>query len=281
MKLLLPLLLATTFCFGQHQERKVLLYNIGFGGITSGVGAVLNKPKGANWKPYFVKGLWQGSIGGALHYGGKKTLYLVNREEELLYAWPAKLLHSAGSSIIENAALNEPFLANWHIDLSPVRFDFSTNGKKPFRARALPYTLVSYIQGISGGRFDLSTTLKTGNLAYRSKYWIPSWSDGVSYGRAFGYIDREGKYGIIAHELVHQLQFSEHQVLNTWLKPLEPKVEGKKIKSFFDKYIYLDLPYFGAIYSLEGDPLKMGNPYRNFYEFEATRFATNRYVPVR
>lgn len=279
MKLLLPFLLMTTLCFGQHQERKVLLYNIGFGALTSGIGAAINKPKGKNWKPYFVRGLWQGSIGGALHYTGKKTLYLVNREEALGYAWPAKLLHHAGSSIIENAALNEPFLNNWNLDFGPLRFDFSLKGEKPFRARLLPYTAVSYIQGISHGRFDLSTTLLTGNLAYRSKYWLPKGVWGQSYGRAFGYLDNEGKYSTIAHELVHQFQYSEHQVFNTWLKPLESKLAGRKIKTLFDKYMYLDIPYFGAIYILEGNPFK-GNPYRNFYEFEAERFSTNTYVPV-
>src|SRR5690242_8452353 len=102
--------------YGQNQQQRVLLYNVGFGGFTSAIGAIINKPKKANWKPYFVKGLWQGSIGGVISFAGKNTTYLINKDKQLLYAWPSKFLHSAGSSIIENAALNKPFLQNWNID---------------------------------------------------------------------------------------------------------------------------------------------------------------------
>lgn len=71
----------TSTCFSQKQERIILMYNVGFGGITSGIGAVINKPKGANWKKHFLKGFWQGSIGGFINYGSKKTLYLNNSNQ--------------------------------------------------------------------------------------------------------------------------------------------------------------------------------------------------------
>jgi hypothetical protein len=279
MRFVLILLLVANVSFGQPQEHKVLFYNIGFGGLTSGIGAVINKPKGSKWTHYFIKGLWQGSIGGALHYSAKKTIYLVNKNENLVYAWPAKLLHHAGSSIIENAALNEPFLQNWNIDFGPARFDFALKGEKKFRVRFLPWSIPSYLMGISNGRFDVRTTLLTGNLAYRSKYYLPKGSNGISYGRAIGYIADEDKHFYIAHELVHQFQFDEYQVFNSWLKPLEPKVSNWKVKALFDKYIYLDIPYFLAFYGLEGIRYD-SSYYRNFYEFEAERFATNKYVPI-
>ena len=61
--------------FAQHQEQTVFFYNVAFGGITSGIGAIINKPKEVNWKKAFLKGFWQGDIGGLLNYTGKKTLY--------------------------------------------------------------------------------------------------------------------------------------------------------------------------------------------------------------
>jgi hypothetical protein len=279
MKLLFPLLLVCSLSFAQHQERKVFFYNVGFGGLSSGLGAVINKPKEINWKKAFVKGVWQGSIGGTLNYSGKKMLYVISREEDLIYAWPAKFLHHAGTSIIENAALNEPFLQNWNLNLGPVRVDFSLNGAKPFRARLLPYSIYSVIAGGRVGRFDVSTTLLTCNIAYKNKYWLPEGNLGLSYGRGFAYVANEGKYHTISHELVHQFQFNEYQVFNTYLKPLANKVPRTKVKSIFTKYIYFDANYLAPFYMLEGRH-KQQSYYRNFYEFEAQRFSTNKHVHI-
>jgi hypothetical protein len=267
----------------QRQERTMLLYNIGFGGFSSGVGAVLNKPKGKDWKKYFLKGFWQGSIGGLLNYSGKKTLYLVNQKQQPAYAWPAKILHAAGNSIMENAALNEPFLQNWQIEIDPVRFDFSLRGKKPFRARFLPVTIYSVAAAARDSRLDLPTTLLTGNIAFKAKGdWIRvrrGYFTGMSFGRAFAYVNSAEKYEIIAHELVHQMQYREYQIANTWLIPYTHLLHSKKLEHIFHKYIYADVPYFLGFYVLEGfhDPFHY---YRNFYELEAERFATNQYVPV-
>lgn len=280
MKLIFPLLLMYSLTYGQNQEQKVLIYNIGFGSLTSGIGAIINKPKQGNWKACFLKGIWQGGIGGVLHYTSKKTLCLVNKEENLIYAWPAKLLHHAGSSIIENAALNEPFLQNWNLDFGPIRFDFSISGSKPFRMRLLPYSIYSTIAGSRNGQFDFSTTLLTGNMSFRSNHWWQLDALGLSYGRAYGYVDDEEKYHTISHELVHQFQFNEYQVFNSWLNSLGQKVKSEKVQAVFKKYIYMDLPYFVPFYKLEGEH-EINNFYKNFYEFEAQRFSTNRYVPIK
>ena len=42
--------------FAQHQERTLFAYNIGFGGITFSIGAIINKPKEVNWKRAFTRG---------------------------------------------------------------------------------------------------------------------------------------------------------------------------------------------------------------------------------
>lgn len=62
------------FLLFAQQERTVFLYNLGFGGITAGIGAVINKPKDVNWKNAILKGFWQGSVGGVLNYAGRKQL---------------------------------------------------------------------------------------------------------------------------------------------------------------------------------------------------------------
>jgi hypothetical protein len=68
------------------------------------VGAVINKQKTQNWKHAFLKGAWQGGIGGVLIFSSKEALHLINSKQNYTYAWPAKILHSAGTSITENAA---------------------------------------------------------------------------------------------------------------------------------------------------------------------------------
>jgi hypothetical protein len=278
IKFLFSFILISNFSFAQ-QERKVFLYNLGFGGLTSGIGAIINKPKTSDWKKYFIKGLWQGSIGGVLNYSGKKTIYLINKNESLVYGWPAKLLHHAGTSIIENASLNEPFLQNWNLDFGPVRFDFSFGNEKKLRVRFLPSSIYSIIDGFNEGRFSLSTTLLTGNLSFKRATYFPDGSFGYSTGRGITYIDYYYKYHSIAHELIHQFQFNEYQVFNAWFKPLIPKLKSENIKRAFEKYIYFDLPYFLPAYALEGQSYGP-KYYRNFFEFEAERFATNSHVQI-
>jgi hypothetical protein len=284
--LFVVLILSSSSCFAQTQERQVLIYNIGFGGITSGIGALINKPKDVNWKKTFVKAFWQGSIGGFLNYSSKKTLYLNNLKQTTNFFWPAKILHSAGTSIIENAALNSPFLENWNIDYGPIRFDFSINHKKTFKVRFLPTSVYAIIAVSKYGKFDFKNTLETGNIVFSNKDIIRfangSTEYGLSFGRAIVFVDNFpngiNKYKLLTHEIIHQFQYSEYQIINTWLKPIGNEVKSKVIRNIFENYIYTDIPYHFLTYYLAGYN-KYPHYFRNFYEFEAERFSTNKYVP--
>ena len=267
---------------GQHQQRELFLYNVSCGAIVGGVGAVINKPKGENWKKALVRGLWQGSAGGTLNFCGKKMLYYVNRDYTLAYAWPAKIVHDAGTSIVEGAAANKPFLRDWHTDVGPVRLDFSMNAQQKATVRFLPASLYSIIAGFAHGRLDVSKSVSSGNLCFVNNDSYLSavaggYKIGMSYGRALVYINDVERYQTISHELVHQFQFDEYQSLNSWLIPLNKKVKSESVKSLFSKYVYFDMPYMVIGYVIEkkyaGD-----NFYKNFYEFEAESFSTNQYV---
>jgi hypothetical protein len=280
-KLLFFLLLTWNISYSQHQEREVLLYNIGLGGFASGVGAIINTPKGGNWKQNFVTSFWQGTIGGILHYTGKKTLYLINEKQQLLYAWPARFQHAAGSSIIQNAAMNKPFLRNWNMVVGPVRFDYSTTGVNRFRLRLLPTTIYAIAAGCYSGDLNMNTSLLVGDLAFKSYYSIlPHYAGGLSYGRGFSYIENYDKYHTIAHELVHEFQYEDYQFLNSYSFQRVEGLKNKKVYSLFRNYIYFDVPYFLPFYFLGGKDTHTSSDqvYGNFYEFEAERFATNNYV---
>lgn len=58
------LLTVSGFTQVKNQEATILFYNVAFGAITSGVGSCINKPKGTKMHKAFIRGFWQGSIGG-------------------------------------------------------------------------------------------------------------------------------------------------------------------------------------------------------------------------
>lgn len=281
--LILCLLIFPLPGFSQNQELKVLTHNVVFGTLTSGIGAVINKKPNENWKKCFVRGCWQGSIGGFLNYSAKKTIHLIDANNNLAYGIPARLIHSAGNSIIQNAASNEPFLKTWNIEYGFLRFDFAVHSPKSFKARLLPGAAGSTVMAFSHGRFDLGTTLLTGVVCFKSTELINDvvgTHDGVNYGRAFVYYRNSPKYlHIISHEIIHEYQVREFLVLNSYFKPGVAKWKDNFVKKVFTKYIYPDVPYFGLFYALE--ETEQDHIFRNYYEFEAERFATNRHVNVK
>ena len=268
---------------GQHQEREIFVYNISFAMVTSGIGAIINKPKNTNWKHAFVNGAWQGSVGGLLNYTAKKSLYFINKKQNDAYSFPAKILHAAGSSIIENAALYNKFLHNWTIDYGPVRLDYSV-GKK-LRARFLPQSIYAIYYASKYGKLNAAKSLISGVFVFEtSNIFGQANSNGVSYGRAIGLDFNDPRFSnhkqLFAHELIHTFQYRDYQVLNTWLKPLEKKVKSKTLKTIFSKFIYFDVPWFWPFYELQGR-YSSERYFKNFYEFEAQRFSTNNIVHFR
>jgi hypothetical protein len=280
MKLFFLILIFPVLLHAQHQERQILFYNLGFGGITSGIGAVINKKDTENWKKAFLKGFWQGSIGGMFNYSSKKTIGLISRNKNFAYALPARLLSSAGNSIIQNAAANEPFLQNWNFEFGILRFDYFGKAEHKFRVRVLPVAVIASAAAISKGKFDVRTTLLTGVMSFISKDSIRTERgkyDGVNYGRAFVYYDSLQKYHVVSHEITHDYQYREYLVFNSLLRPTVSKIKNQRVKKFFTKYVYPDIPYFGLAYMLEG----MGSGakfFSNYFEFEAERIASGKYV---
>ena len=269
-------------CFAQHQEREVFLYNVSFGVVSSGIGAIINKPKGTNWRHAFLRGAWQGSIGGLVNYSSKKTLYLVNKKQDVFYASPALLLHAAGSSIIENAALYHPFLRNWNLDYGPVRLDWSPH--RTLKVRFLPEIIYAGIHGGIYGHLNAKESLLSGVAVFENKQYTLPFQTGLCLGRSVLVTNNKfldaNKYGTLAHEFVHAFQYRDYQVFNTWLKPLEKKIKSKPLNRVFSRYIYFDMPYLVPFYELQGR-YPYNRYFKNYFEFEAQRFSTNKLVPYR
>jgi hypothetical protein len=270
----------------QHQDLNLGIYNTLFGGITGGIGSIINKEGSttqANWRKRFLRGFWQGSVGGLLCYSGKKTASAIRAKQNIGFAIPSKLLHSAGGSIIDNAALGRPFLKHWNMDFGLIRLDAEFGQRTYLKARFLPVGFYAAARASENSRFDLSTSLLTGQIVFRhnegSILDTNGTIHGYSYGRAFTYLDDSKKYKTIAHEVVHMYQFKEYQVFNASIQKFSNRASAS-IQEVFKNWVYFDSPYQSAFYLLEG---YHDHPhyFRNFYEFEAERFASNKFVATK
>jgi len=115
--------------------------------------------------------------------------------------------------------------------------DFSFNGKRKFRARFLPLSIYSVLDATKDSRLDWKSSLLSGNMVFAFTMDCYLSSNGITYlgastGRGVIYAARLSDslvFSTLAHELVHQFQFREYQVLNAWLKPFEQKVKSKTL----------------------------------------------------
>jgi|GEM_PF-1700256 len=264
------------------QESELLAYNIGFGVLSTTIGALINKPKGKNTWDCIKNSIWQGAVGGTLQYTGKKLTYEVNRNQNYAWGWPSKLVHSAGASICQNAAMGNSFGQYWVIDYAALRCNFTV---KKGRVNVQPQFNLLFVfdlaAGLSIGHIDWEKSLQTGAFTFYSNTdYLGSLEGKPALGKAYTRSIIYAKYSYenihktVAHELVHTYQSNEYRVMNTYFDPLKAKIKNKTINDIF-KYVYVELPYFAGFYGLN---YNRDCHYRNFYEFEAEYFSTNSYV---
>jgi hypothetical protein len=259
-----------------HQKDQILLYNLGLGGLVGGVGAVINREEDQTWYLSFVRGFAQGSVGGFISYQGKMITHKIGRHKKLEYGWVAKIIHSTGASIVENAALNKDFCESWSIHVGFVRLETEPLNRS-VRFRLLPYALYSFARASFLGRFDLEKTLKLGTPYFGTGDMI----DGRSAGRSFNNDvivneNYEFRYQAIAHEYVHNLQFREYLSLNSLF---QERVRSNRICRGALEFLYPDIPYQPVAYKLEGTHSAEWY-FANFFEMEAEYFATLKEVPI-
>lgn len=265
-----------------NQPQQLFVYNIGFNAITGGIGAIINKKSREKVGKTFLNGLIKGSAGGLLIYSAKKMETLVYNKNNTWYGLPANLIHSAGTSIVENAALNRPANFRYNFTFGPLRLQLFLRDSIRLNARIMPYSTFAVIQGIHYGRsLDLKRTLSTGEIVFSHPTKTVFTEDGQYYnGYSLGGSVVLSKdvfkinNGVMAHEQIHQFQYREYMNLNTWLNPMYQEIKGRKLPKFLSKYIYADIPWFNLFYVSEGYH-SYDSYYKNFYEFEAQRLSVN------
>lgn len=233
----------------QNLELKIISYNVLVGGLSGGIGAVINKKKDQKWHKAFVKGFIIGLGGGAIAYSGKKLNSLVAQKQNLAYCWLSRAVFSAGNSIVENAAANRDFWSQWHYDIGFVRLELKTNGPVSFTPRFMPSTFGGIVFMAINSKFDYKTTLQSGTVTFRTdRFWYTSNLVASTASNGFLFIDTltTGKvfYNTYAHEMIHAFQFQEFSGCNNFFNPLTDKWKAKSLLfKKVNKWIYGDLNY--------------------------------------
>ena len=268
----------------RSERTKMAVFNVGVNGLFGGIGSLINKKDADKNFRTFINGFYKGAIGGFMSHVGLSMSHLIQTQENIAYAWPARLVNAMGSSIIQNAAENKKMFERLHFNLYVARLEYFPY-QKEFKARFFTSSLYGIISVGSGNRFDLGKSLKSGILYFESSDGFQlngsSGFSGLAQVSAIGMSSQlSGKdfYDIYAHEVAHIQQFDRKVAGNAFVAKLDQKwKEGSKSYNTLAKYIYLDIngPAFYIAYRIAN-----GNGYcNNFFEKEAVNYANKRVGP--
>jgi len=167
--LIITLLILTHISFGQNRKVQFISYNILFGGLTGGLGSIINKQKNQPWHRALKRGFIAGGLGGVFTYSGKLLSYQITKKNKLAFSWPSKLLHSVGNSMVVNAASGKDFGTLWRFNLSFIHFNYNRFSETQFHIQFSPFHLVEFIWSLSKFKFASKETLLTGIPIFYTK----------------------------------------------------------------------------------------------------------------
>ena len=276
------MLISSKAFYAQANNAEAALYNIGVGSIVSGIGAVINMKPEQKLGKTLLKGMAQGALGGYLVYESKVLVGKISREKELAYSWPAKIVNSAGISIIENAALNKDFWVQWNFHIGFNRFEFHTEETLKVEYKIMPAALLLTINSAIGNKFQIVRSLKTGEVIFSSDFNGTLTNRGTkryatsSPASIVISEDYLSYYPFYTHELIHIYQFKDFNFLNAYVKkPLEKIVDASGFIENLDNLFYWDfqVPAFGFTYFVLAGVSTEQQYSNNFLEKEARFYA--------
>lgn len=250
-------------------------YNIALGGVLGGIGALINKAPNQTTGQAFWKGAKEGVLGGYLMFEGKRLAREFARSGNYAYVWPSKLAYAAGSSIVENAAANQPFGTQWNLHFGFNRIEYYPFEKQKLHYKIMPFSLIQTIDFSKYGKFDVKKSLLTGTFIFTGN---------GSYKKLSAYDDFEpdglasvntillkswASKEIIAHELIHTYQFESTNSLNMYLNKPFARWEQNKLFGIYQKYVYTEIGT--VVYHLIYSTFKQYET--NFFEREARSYS--------
>ena len=260
---------------GQSSDLEAGLFNIGIGSVLGGVGAVINKEPGEKFGKVLLKGLGQGALGGYAVFESQRLVREFAESGDFGYVWPAKLVNSAGSSIIENAAANRDFWEKWHLNFGFNRIKINTAENFRLSYRIMPFALAGTIYAATDGKLNLKTSLRMGTFVFETR---EIHRDRSIYGQArvnsiLILNEQKGRIAL-PHELIHNFQYERLSGFNAFFdKPMKNLSENHKIVDFYNKIFYTDFNALlhTGLYTL-ANPDREHQSQNNFFEREADYF---------
>ncbi len=260
----------------QANDFEAGLFNIGIGSVLGGVGAIINKNPGENFGKVLLKGMGQGALGGYVVFESKRLVREFAETGNYNYVWPSKIVNSAGTSIIENAAANRNFWDRWHMNIGFNRFEIITSENFRFRYRIMPLTFVYSLYRFSDTKLDPKTSLRTGTFVFTTPE-IESNGISVSGSAIMNMIlvrdDQRGKMAL-PHELIHNYQYERLSGFNSFFdKPEKAIAEELGLSSWLKTYNKIFYNDYNAV--LHTGLYWLANPGQedqwknNFFEHEA------------
>ncbi len=267
------------------QRFNLTIYNIGVGALVGGAGGFLNKDPNERALKSILRGMGVGAAGGSLVAFGKSITYQITKSEALEFAWLARLTNAAGSSIIQNAYNNNKWWTKWNLNALGMHLEYDVPNNQ-FRGRVLFSSFITTLVLAKQAKLNVGRTLATGVFFYE-KDGLPKGfgliGSGIGVANSIA-VDtnveagsRNEFYSLVAHEIVHTLQFDNLYWANPLFKRLDSNLKNKsRLYSNLGKYIHLDLN--GALHYLIYEVQKSQPWGCRLYEREAEVFS-NRIVP--
>jgi len=246
---------------GQNNDRQAVVYNIATSSVIGGIGALINKkPKEKPLKVFF-KGFYQGALGGYMVFESKRMISNLSSTENYGYAWPSKILNSAGNSIVRNAASNRNFWERWHMNIGFNHLEYDIKRDKKFRYRVLPMALVGTIDGFIYGSMDIKRSIKLGQFIFKSKQNNPDYI-GQTFVNSIKFVPNDIYTipSVLTHEIIHIYQYEGTFGFNSFLdKPLLRFDEKSKWFNTYNSIFLSDFNYiidagFNGFQDLIGTP---------------------------
>lgn len=268
----------------QNNDFEDGIFNVGIGSVVGGVGAVINKKPNEKFGKTLLKGLGQGALGGYLVFESKRLIREFAKSGNYGYVWPSKIVNSAGTSIIENAAANRDFWTRWHINIGFNRFEISTENNVKFKYRIMPFALAGAFSSLISGKFNPELSLKTGTPIFTTNSLQKGgYENFIVYGttplftNSLLILNNENGLEALPHEIIHTFQYESFSFINSFLeKPINTKLNKSDYLKWYTKIFYTDFNYLLAqgLYYL-ANPDGTNQLENNFFEREAIFYGNN------
>jgi len=264
----------------QNNDFEAGLFNIGVGSVLGGVGAIINKEPEQKFGKTLLKGLGQGALGGYLVFESKRLVRKFSKSGNYNYVWPSKIVNSAGTSIIENAAANRDFWERWHLNIGFNRFEVNTKENFRLSYRIMPFNLLATGYYAISSKPDWDLSLKTGTFVFRTNK-IEVGKELNYSGQTLGNVivllnNIQGKLSL-PHELVHGYQFEQISGFNSmFIKTEKRYAENFPVLKTYQKIFHTDYHFvLGSLIYFISNPQLSHN---GFIESEARYFGSSETI---